>query len=251
MLGDRCFFVLRNNGEIVGLAGIHVDDYLIAGKVDDPVFQQAEASLKKAFRWGKWEEKNFEFAGCTIKQADDYSIVLDQENYTNKWISEIVIDKSRARKATLLPAEVSALRAALGTMSWRATQTAPQYLAETSLLLSEISRGTVETLYKVNKLVRDMKAQSKQGLYFPSWGRKASELAVITWADASQHNRPDKSSTVGILTALAPADFLQGDLGRLHDNVLGAMVPKFKQLQSARIRMCTYAFYLLKLLDVK
>jgi hypothetical protein len=34
---------------------------------------------------------------------------------------------------------------------------------------------------------------------------------VITRADASQHNGPDKSSTVGILTAIAPAEFLQGE----------------------------------------
>ena len=31
---------------------------------------------------------------------------------------------------------------------------------------------------------------------------------MITRADASQRNGPDKSSTVGILTAIAPAEFL-------------------------------------------
>ena len=48
--------------------------------------------------------------------------------------------------------EISALRGALGTISWKSTQSAPQFLEETGLL-SEINKGTVETLYKVNKLV--------------------------------------------------------------------------------------------------
>ena len=56
MLGDRCFFVLRNNGVILGLARIHVDDHLIVGKVDNPVFQQAVASAlgqvgRENLRW--------------------------------------------------------------------------------------------------------------------------------------------------------------------------------------------------------
>lgn len=31
-----------------------------------------------------------------------------------------------------------------------------------------------------------------------------NDLAVITWADASNHNRHDKGSTIGVLTGLAP-----------------------------------------------
>ena len=104
------------------------------------------------------------------------------------------------------------MRAALGTVSWRATQSGPQFLAEASLLLSEINKGTVESLYKVNRLVREMKREAGQGLLFPSsWSiSSARELAVVTWADASQHNRPDKSSTVGILTGVGPAEVLSG-----------------------------------------
>ena len=96
-------------------------------------------------------------------------------------------------------------------MSWRSTQTGPQYMAETSLLLSEISKGTVETLYKVNKLIREMKAGASQGLLFPAWGVPLSELCVVTWADASQHNRPDKSSTIGIITAVGPKSVILGE----------------------------------------
>ena len=128
-----------------------------------------------------------------------------------KWVEEISINPQRSRKAELLPSEVSDLRAALGTASWRATQSGPQYLADTSLLLSEVSRGTVETLYKVNKLIREMKKNAQQGLKFPAWGLPLTQLAVITWADASNHNRPDRASTIGTLTGIGPAGLLRGE----------------------------------------
>ena len=155
------------------------------------------------------ENGDFMFAGNHIVQNEDKSITVDQKEHTDRWIEEVAIDPSRSRKAELNPSEVSALRGVLGTISWRSTQTAPEYLAETSLLLSEIGKATIETLHKVSKLVREMWRRAGQPLLFPTWETK--ELAVITWTDASQSNRPDQSSSVGILSALAPADILQGE----------------------------------------
>ena len=117
-------------------------------------------------------------------------------------------------------------------MSWRSTQ----FLAEVSLLLNEISRGTIETLCRTNKLVREMRRDAGQRLLFPSsWKiKRVQDLAVATWADASQHNRPDRSSTLGILTGVAPREILQGietqvarfsgKVERLHLSVWGQMV---------------------------
>ena len=208
--GDRCVFILMEDDQLVAIAGLHVDDFLVAGSQTSQKFLESEQELLKAFRWGKWQTGEFEFAGCELKQLPDNSVILSQEKYTERWMEEITIDKSSSRKAVLTPEETSALRGALGTISWRSTQSAPQFLAETSLLLSEINKGTVETLYKVNKLVREMRREAKQGLLFPAWGIPWSQLACVTWADASQHNRPDKSSTVGIVTAIGPKEMLEG-----------------------------------------
>ena len=38
-----------------------------------------------------------------------------------------------------------------------------------------------------------------------------SDLCVVTWADASNHNRPDKSSSLGIVTGIAPRQLLCGE----------------------------------------
>ena len=212
LTSDGCVFVLFHGDRLVGIAGTHVDDFLLGGDDNDEVFKQAKTKLMKAYRWGKWEESNFEFAGTTITQRSDFSIEISQQNYIEKWLDEIYVPKDRqlAKKSLLTPSEISSLRGLIGTMSWKASQTGPQYVADVSLLLSEIPYATVDTLLRANKLAREMKRDSQQVLRFPSWGISWKDLAVVTWADASNHNRPDRSSTMGMISGLAPKTILEG-----------------------------------------
>ena len=215
MLGDRCIFTLEDpqTGSLVGLSGFHVDDFLISGEPASSYYIEAEKKLQTEYRFGKWDSAadGFEFAGCYIQQLPDKSIKLDQESYVTKWLDEMTLDKKKGEKEALTPSEISMLRGSLGTISWRATQSGPQYVADTSLLLSETNKATQGTLVRTNKLIREMRRNAGQGLLFPSWRRPLSELSVITWADASNHNRPDKASSVGIITGVSPISFLSGD----------------------------------------
>lgn len=210
---DRCAFILLDkDGTLVGLAGIHVDDYLIAGKDGDPMYMKAEKELRETYNFGKWEQDSFEFAGTYLQQDPDGVIHLDQDEYVTKWLEEVELDQRRKqqKKSALTASEVSKLRAALGALSWRATQSAPQFLADVSLLLSEVNISTIETVDKVNKLVREVRRTSKQRLSFHCWRADLRDLTVVVWADASNHNRPDKSSTMGIIAGLAPKTILSG-----------------------------------------
>ena len=210
---DGCIFVLLHEGTIRGLAGLHVDDFLIGGKEDDPVFKAAEQALMDSYRWGKWEEKQFEFAGTTITQHSDFSISVNQDDYLTKWLSEVELPKERwlERKALLTNEETSALRGLVGTMSWKASQTGPHYAADVGLLLSSVPTATIDTLIWANKMAREMKRDSQQSICFPSWGIPWEDLAVVTWADASQKNRPDRSSTLGLFTGVGPKEILFGE----------------------------------------
>ena len=92
-----------NKKILVGLAGIHVDDFLISGSPTSEYYKTREEELAKAFRWGKWEENEINFAGTTIKQTMDKSITLDQHSYTLQWIEEVEFDKNKARKTPWRP----------------------------------------------------------------------------------------------------------------------------------------------------
>ena len=210
---DRCIFMLMDGEELVGISGLHVDDFLIGGNRQNECFRQAEEALRQSYRWGKWDESHFEFAGCVIERHPDKSISISQEVYINKWLEEVDISPDRAnmKNAPLNPQEISMLRGVIGTLSWKASQTGPHYMADVSLLLSEIPYATIETLHKANKLVREVRRDAAQALRFPFWNTPWQELSVVTWADASQHNRPDKSSTLGLVTAVAPKQILEGE----------------------------------------
>ena len=53
--------------------------------------------------------------------------------------------------------------------------------------------------------------RAKQSIKFPAWNVDWQKLTVVTWADASQSNRPDKSSTLGTITGIAPSQIVEGE----------------------------------------
>ena len=90
------------------------------------------------YRWGSRNVSESEFAGIRVRQHRDFSITVDLEDYTNKFITEAPItrERSRQRQESLTAQELSMLRGVLGTASWRAQQMSPQFAADVSLLLS-------------------------------------------------------------------------------------------------------------------
>ena len=212
---DKCLFVLHDpsTGRLIGIAGCHVDDFILGGDRTSQIFLQAKDNLRKAFEWGRWDEKSFEFAGMNVLQRDDGTIFLDQQTYTDKWMEEIPLSPQRAsqlkEKATVK--EVSAIRGALGSLAWRANQVSPQFLAEIGLMLSEVPVASVDLIVRINKLIREAKRTADQVLVFHPFEMDWRELAVVTWSDAAQNNRVNRGSTVGMLTCITPRSILDGE----------------------------------------
>ena len=101
---DRCLYVLFDKDlELVGIAGVHVDDFMIAGELSSTTYRTARESLEQAFTWGRWEKHQFEYAGCDLVQKEDYTIVLGQETYTLKWLEEAEVSPTRASQKNSRP----------------------------------------------------------------------------------------------------------------------------------------------------
>ena len=218
LASDRCIFILVSEGskhleepEVIAIAGVHVDDFLIGGDESNKEYLTAKERLESSFKWGKWEEGQFTFAGCEISQAEDFTIKVHQNTYTEKYVEEIPIAKDRAActEAAATATEISQLRGLIGSLAWRTSQTSPQYQADVGLLLSEIPYATVSTILQANKLVREVR-RAPQHLLFPSWGVHWKDMAIVVWADASNSNRPDKGPTMGLIGGCAPKSILQG-----------------------------------------
>ena len=63
-----------------------MDDFLIAGKDSDPASQATKTKLVDLYTWGKWERRTFHLCGVRYRQHNDYSITIDQEDYTKSLI---------------------------------------------------------------------------------------------------------------------------------------------------------------------
>ena len=48
---DQCTFMFMYGTDLVGFIGVYVDDFLVAGCNDDPVFSDALSKLKGIFQW--------------------------------------------------------------------------------------------------------------------------------------------------------------------------------------------------------
>ena len=128
-------------------------------------------------------------------------------------MDEISVSKERMKlvKAPLTSNEVSQLRGAIGTIAWKSAQTGPHFQADAGLLLSEVPKATIHTVQKTNKLIREIRRESHQSLLFPHYGRSWQDFVFVTWCDAGQQNRPDRSSTLGVISGLAPKEFVSGE----------------------------------------
>ena len=177
-----------------------------------PKHLAAQKALEEAYRWGKWQENEISFAGCKTTQMSDGSWRIDQGDYVQKWL-EIQLPKQRMQqtKSFLTPSGISMLRGAIGTLAWKSFQAAPHHQADVGLLLFEVPMGTVSIILKRNKFIREAKREGAQSLLFPHWNRPWTGFAIISWCDAGQKNRPDHSSTLGVITGIAPREFLDSE----------------------------------------
>ena len=81
------------------------------------------------------------------------------------------------------------------------------YLIDTSLLQSELAKGTAGALVKINKVIRE--AKGDRDLVLTMRGFEGVGV-VIGWADAAWANRTDGSSTGGLVIGVASPDAEKG-----------------------------------------
>ena len=189
------------NGITIGLVAAYVDDFLIAGNHQNQEFLSLRDKIKNLYRWGNWERGTFTMCGVKITQKLDYSFVLDQNKYVHEGLTLIDIPKEADRPVN--ERELSQLRAVLGALQWKATQTGPHISSSLNALQSQVTKATLKTLKEANDLIKVTKLHDNQITIhhhnYAAW----NELCSINWCDAAQGDRPDGGSTGGQVHGLA------------------------------------------------
>ena len=53
---DQCVFVKYDGDELVGICGVYVDDFIIAGKPNNKKWQIEKDRLRKLYKWGNGKQ---------------------------------------------------------------------------------------------------------------------------------------------------------------------------------------------------
>ncbi|CAE7790042.1 RE1, partial [Symbiodinium sp. CCMP2456] len=208
---DACCWVLREGGELRGAISGHVDDFLFCGRDGDALWDAKLQAIREKFKWGDWESGRFTQCGVIIEQKPE-GFELSQPTYLDT-VQEIGVNASRRkdRSQPTTDREKTQLRALLGGISWHAQQVAPYLAAEVGLLLTEVSRSTVDTIIKANVLLATAKSKKDHVMKIHSF-KENDNLTMVAWVDAAQGNRSDGGSTQGIFIGVTTTELLEGKI---------------------------------------
>ena len=191
--------MFMNGTELVGLIGVHVDDFLVAGCDDDPVFSAALLKLKGTFHWRTWNEDNFTLTGIEIETLQDGGFPLRQQ------LSQ---RRSRADTDKLTPGELTQLRGVSGSANWLGYQTCPDLCVSTSLLQGAHASATVADTREADKLIR----LCRQHAHVPIRVSPIplGDLTFVGFGDCGWGVRRDGSAQGGSLIIAADKRILNG-----------------------------------------
>ena len=211
LASDSCVWCYRHEGVLKGMISGHVDDFIFGGQEDDEGWRKVLQLIREQFRWGDWEEDTFTQCGVLV-ESTCRGIELSQPNYLVN-LSEIGVSASRRkdRSGTTTERERTQLRALLGGLSWHAQQVSPHLSADVSLLLSEVSDSTVDTIIRANILLAHAKARTDHKLVIHAFDPD-TPLGLVAWVDAASQSRKGGGSTQGIVIGMAPTSLLEGEV---------------------------------------
>ena len=78
--------------------------------------------------------------------------------------------RRKDESARITEEERTAGRGGLGALQWVGVNTLSSYLVDTSLLQSELSKGSIGTLIKINKAIKRAKEDTHTQLIFRGFG---------------------------------------------------------------------------------
>lgn len=192
---DPGLFVKHDDsGELIGIVGLHVDDFIHAGC--DFFNINTLYPILQSFQVGKNEKENFMYTGFHIKQSRD-AIILDQSRYTKSTVEIIDMDPKRMKEKTseLTESERTDLRKMAGALNWIVRATRPDLAFEMIELSTKFKAGIVDDLVRVRKALLNTKL-NKAEILIPNLG-DPKDWHIMCYTDAALGNLNDGVDSTG------------------------------------------------------
>ena len=82
---DQCVFMYYGkSGDLIGIIGVYVDDFIVAGKEHDDEWQAIRQKVLDLYTWGSWKTRQFKLCGVEYQQKRDYSVHLSMTEYVEE-----------------------------------------------------------------------------------------------------------------------------------------------------------------------
>ena len=194
------FFAKDNRGELMGVIGTHVDDFIMAGK--RPWLNDIMKKIKDIFLMGKVETGSYLYCGHRIS-TEGGKLTLDQRDFANE-IKPLVISPARKRQddEAVSDKERSIIRSYAGKLGWLGRTTRPDLLFAQIEASSCITKAKVRDLKSLAKAVnRVAGVDSIQTV--PKLPRDVTQWKMELFTDASWQNLAETGSTAGRVMVLS------------------------------------------------
>ena len=192
-LDPSLFYEINSNGELIGMLGTHVDDFIKAGTTK--WLEKINRKLGEFFQMGRVEEGDFKYTGYRIQQdALTNMITMDQEEYAAK-VEIVKIEPARAKQKeeNLNDEEKSIMRGTSGKLGWLGRGTRPDLLFHQVECSTKFVSGKVEDLKRAAKAMKNIQAH-RNCVKYKSLGVE-DDWSVELATDAAWQNLNGTDST--------------------------------------------------------
>ena len=239
----NALFSIAKDGDILGMCGTHVDDFLygVRGEATD-IMQR----VLDGFGVQDTEDTSFRYCGKEFVQSEDFSIMVTCRDTTEK-LHPIRYDSMRKLTALANDQEKSQLLSVIGSLSWIARQCRPNLSFDVSRLQSLSRTATIRELRDANKTVERAMAGAEEGLFFTSSGIDWKTAVLLTVTDASfanveiglENRREPLHSQQGMFHFLASPEIVDGMQCTVHP--IGYSSTSIRRVCRATMQTETYA----------
>ena len=181
-----------------GIIGIHVDDIIWGGT--EHFQQNVIRKIQDIFNVGKLEIGCFTYLGLNINQADDFSISVDQNDYTAQ-LKTIPLSNQRSQRRNdeVNENEFDQYRSGCGQLNWLSGQSRPDVSYDSCILSNRLSQPIIYDVKLYNKTVKKLKTSPCVILKYPSLQDFPDNCRIVCYSDASYGNLGDGGSQGGYI----------------------------------------------------
>ena len=168
-----------------GVIAVATDDLLHGG---DEEHQKAMDQIKNKYKLGKFQYGAGKFTGKMFTQQEDFSVVVNQENYMQEKLFEINLEKQREKKRYTFcdEKEITQLRASIGALAWLAKESRPDIAGRVALLQQVFPRPSIKDIIEANSITQEARKHPASGIKIMPIEPENLRIGVAT--DASRSN---------------------------------------------------------------